>query len=220
MCNIQIYLGVLREAAGVVNDKLPESVAELRNPSSASVIAYRGKVAMLMEKYKIYYMQEGETADGLHYDYKQHRDALLNGVVNESVNLMGIKGFTLNREMAFELLQMHHTDIFKKQVVQFVRSVELKVCMCAIMFPLIYIVHLCVDICVYRHCQFHRCLQECALTNCLGKTCRNSRESHVSHSRRSTQTFQTIARPLALPRLIHWAREGARSAWCQKQAVG
>lgn len=137
MRNIQIYLGVLREAVGVVNDQLPESVAELRNPSSALVMAYRGKVAMLMEKYKNYYMQEGETADVLHSDYQQQRDALLNGVVNESVNLMGIKEFALNREKVLELLKTHHTDIFKKQMVQFVCSVELKVCTCAIMFPLI-----------------------------------------------------------------------------------
>ena len=138
MCNIQIYLGVLREAVGVVNDQLPERVAELRIPISATVMAYRGKVAMLMEKYKICYMQDGEKAEVLHSDYQQQRDTLLNGVVNESVNLMGIKEFALHSEKVLELLKTHHTDIFKKKMVQHIRSVELKVCTSAIVFPMIY----------------------------------------------------------------------------------
>lgn len=107
---------------------LPDSLAAFHIPSSVSVDAYRGRVSYLMETYQCDYMQKGQEAGDLHPRYQEHRDTLLRDVVTESVNDSGVVESVLNKEIIYELLQTHHTDIFKRSVVNFIQSVERQVC--------------------------------------------------------------------------------------------
>eukprot|EP01032_Pedospumella_encystans_P017399 gene17399-19826_t len=124
----QMFLCVLREAVGLPDDnKLPGSLEEFHIPSTVSVACYRRKVVLLMEKYKGYYMQERseeQAASVLHPAFTKQRDSLIYGVVNESINARGAQESVLDREKVFELLEAHHTDVFKEIVIEFIHAVE------------------------------------------------------------------------------------------------
>ena len=128
---MQMYLCVLREAVGLPDDSmLPDSLEEFQIPSTVSVARYRRKVGLLMEKYKGYYMQERseeQTASVLHPAFAKQRDSLVYGVVNESINARGAQESVLDREKVFELLEAHHTDVFKERVIEFIHAVEVRV---------------------------------------------------------------------------------------------
>lgn len=125
---MQMYLCVLREAVGLPDDSmLPDSLEEFHIPDTVSVARYRRKVGLLMEKYKGYYMQErleGQEASVLHPAFTKQRDSLVYGVVNESINARGAQESVLDREKVFELLEVHHTDVFKERVIEFIHAVE------------------------------------------------------------------------------------------------
>ena len=60
--------------------------------------------------------------------FDEQWDTLIHGVVSERVNDSGDKVSVLDSEKVFELLKTHHTDIFKQGVVQFIQSLERRVC--------------------------------------------------------------------------------------------
>eukprot|EP01032_Pedospumella_encystans_P016193 gene16193-18483_t len=97
----QIYLCVLRETVGLPDDcMLPDSLEEFHIPSTVSIAYYRSKVALLMEKYKGYYMQKGQEDDVLHPTFHQQKDALLYRVVHQSDHINDIQVPVLNRDKA------------------------------------------------------------------------------------------------------------------------
>ena len=124
----QMYLCVLREAVGLQHDSmLPESLEEFHIPSTVSVACYRRKAALLMEKYKGYYMQERSEEQGasvLHPAFTKQWDILLFDVVSEGSSNSSTQVQELNREKVFELLNAHSTDAFKERVIEFIHAVE------------------------------------------------------------------------------------------------
>ena len=122
---MQMYLCELREAVGLPDDnKLPGSLDEFHIPSTVSVACYRRKVALLMEKYKGYYMQQGQDADVLHPMFHQQKDVLLYRVVDQSDHNNDIQVPVLNREKVFELLKAHSMNAFKEKMIEFIRTIE------------------------------------------------------------------------------------------------
>ena len=116
-----MYLCELRDAVGLPLDgKLPASLEEFQIPETTSVARYRSKVALLMEKYKGYYMKKGQDADVLHSMFHQQKDALLHGVVHQSDH----KVPALNREKVIEMLKAHSMNAFKEKMIEFIWTVE------------------------------------------------------------------------------------------------
>ena len=114
---LQIYLCVLRDAAGVANDNLPETFSELHFTHGH---LYCSRIDVLMEKYKRYYLKDDET-DILDGSYEQQRKALMNAFDTKPEKNV------LNAPKAFELLYAHRVDTFAQKVITFLHDVEEKV---------------------------------------------------------------------------------------------
>eukprot|EP01032_Pedospumella_encystans_P016172 gene16172-18459_t len=121
----QMYLCELREAVGLPDDSmLPASLEEFYIPDAVPVARYRSKVALLMEKYKGYYMQNGQDADLLHPVFHQQKDALLYRVVHQSDHINDIQVPVLNRDKVLEMLKAHSMNAFMEKMIEFIRTIE------------------------------------------------------------------------------------------------
>jgi len=121
---LQMYLCILREAAGVENDKLPENASELRFVHDH---VFCSRIDVLMEKHRSYYVTNIElgTVDAR---YEQQRRDLMDVFDNfNATTTEGTKSAVLNESKAFQLLQSHRVVVFKQRIVTFLQEVEEKV---------------------------------------------------------------------------------------------
>lgn len=121
---LQMYLCVLREAAGVENDKLPENASELRFVHDHVCCS---RIDALMEKHRSYYVTNIElgTVDAR---YEQQRRDLMDVFDTfDATSTGGTKSAVLNESKALQLLQTHRVVVFKQRIVAFMQEVEEKV---------------------------------------------------------------------------------------------
>ena len=122
-----MYLCLLREAVGVENDNLPETLSvEFPLSDSLPNDACRSKIEELVEKCKHYYVKKGDETGTLDERYGQHRTALMEILTDKS--------------KLFQFLQAHRVEVFKQKIITFVQSVEEKVSYCHSIFLRIFFI--------------------------------------------------------------------------------